>query len=211
MTAFIVSFTVWALLHSLTASRRFKTWARRQIGERAYEGLYRLAYNLFAILTILPVLYILWTQVPARVVWRIPAPFHWGAIAIQGIGLIGLLVAVMQTDVWEFAGIRQAINYLSGSERIQPRGELVTGGAYALVRHPLYFFSMLLIWFNPLVTVQTLIMNILFTIYFWAGSRVEERRLADTFGEEYEAYREQVPHLIPLKWPGNLINRETQR
>lgn len=203
MTALIISFTLWALGHSLTAGRRFKALVRRQIGERAYEGLYRLAYNLFAVLTLLPVLYVLWTQVPARVVWQIPAPFHWGAIAVQGIGVIGLIVALLQTDVWEFAGIRQAVNYLSGSERIQPRGELVTGGAYALVRHPLYFFSLLVIWFNPVITVQALFANILATIYLWAGSRVEERRLADTFGQKYEAYRERVPHLIPLKWPGN--------
>ena len=68
MVLFIISFIIWALLHSITASRRTKAVVRGWIGDRAYEGWYRLFYNVFSFVTILPVFYILWTQVPGTVV-----------------------------------------------------------------------------------------------------------------------------------------------
>ena len=61
--------------------------------------------------------------------------------------------------------------------------------------------SLLVIWFTPLMTLQTLIFNFFATMYLWAGSRVEERRLADFFGPAYVEYRQKVPGLIPIKLP----------
>ncbi len=95
--------------------------------------------------------------------------------------------------------MRQAARYFSGEAEINLPPKLVTGGMYALVRHPLYFFSLLVIWFTPLMTLQTLIFNCFVTLYLWAGSRVEERRLADFFGPEYEAYRRRTPGLVPIR------------
>ncbi len=201
MTTFILTFIVWAVVHSITADARVKDWVRRRLGERAHAGLYRLGYNLFAFLTILPVLSVLWAQVPDRLLWRIPAPFDWLALALQVVGLVGLVIALLQTDVWEFVGLRQAVNYLAGKERLLPPAKLVTGGMYAFVRHPLYFFSLLILWPNPTMTLQTLILNVMATAYLWAGSRVEERRLTAVFGEAYTTYKQRVPGLLPIKLP----------
>ncbi len=200
MVLFIISFIIWALLHSITASRRSKAKVRGWIGEQAYEGWYRLFYNVFSFVTILPVFYILWTQVPNTVLWQIPEPFNYGAVGLQLLGLVGLAISLWQTDIWEFVGLRQAWRYLQGEAEMTLPPKLVTSGTYAWVRHPLYFFSMLLLWFNPVMTLNSLLFNLLATGYFWAGSRVEERRLADYFGETYEAYRQRVPGLLPLPW-----------
>jgi protein-S-isoprenylcysteine O-methyltransferase Ste14 len=200
MIFFVISFIIWALLHSLTASRRVKAVVRGWVGDRAYEGWYRLFYNVFSFVTILPVFYFVWTQVPGTVLWEIPAPLNYGAILIQVIGLVGLAVSLWQTDIWEFVGLRQAWRYLQGEEEMTLPPKLVTTGPYAWVRHPLYFFSMLLLWFNPVMTLNSCLFNLLATGYFWAGSRVEERRLAHYFGEEYETYRQKVPGLVPLPW-----------
>jgi methanethiol S-methyltransferase len=59
---------------------------------------------------------------------------------------------------------------------------------------------MLLLWFSPVMTLNSFAFNLLASAYFWAGSRVEERRLADYFGETYEDYRKRVPGLFPLPW-----------
>lgn len=163
--------------------------------------MYRLGYNLFAFLTILPVLWVLWTQVPDRLLWRIPAPFDWLALGMQFVGFVGLIVALLQTDLWEFVGLRQAVNFLAGKEQLLPPAKLVTGGMYAFVRHPLYFFSLLILWPNPTMTLQTLILNVMATMYLWAGSRVEERRLTAVFGEAYTIYQQRVPGLLPIRWP----------
>lgn len=203
MTTFILSFILWAVVHSITADARVKDGVRRHLGERAHAGLYRLGYNFFAFLTILPVLWALWTQVPNRLLWQIPAPWDWLALAVQLVGLVGLVVALLQTDVWEFVGLRQAVNYFARKERLLPPAKLVTGGMYAFVRHPLYFFSLLILWPNPTMTLQTLVLNVMATAYLWAGSRVEERRLTAVFGEAYITYKQRVPGLLPIKLPLN--------
>lgn len=195
----IVAFGAWALAHSLTAARPFKRWVRERMGVRAYDGLYRLAYNIFSVLTILPLLYLLATRVPSTLVWRAPAPLSFLFVAVQIGGLVGLAASLLQTDVWRFAGVRQALNYVRGAEDPDPPGILVRSGAYRLVRHPLYFFSMLFIWFTPIMTLNTLVFNVLATVYFYAGALHEERRLAAEFGEHYERYRQQVPAFLP--WP----------
>ena len=200
MILFISSFIVWALLHSLMAARRTKAVVRGWIGERAYAGWYRLFYNLLSFVTIIPVFYILWTQLPQTVLWQIPAPFSYGALAVQMIGLLGLAASLWQTDIWEFVGLRQAWRYLQGEDEMTLPPKLVTSGTYAFVRHPLYFFSMLLLWFTPVMTLNSFAFNLLASAYFWAGSRVEERHLAAYFGETYAAYRQRVPVLFPLPW-----------
>lgn len=201
MTTFIITFIIWALLHSLTAARRTKKWVRVRIGERPYQGLYRLAYNLFALITFVPVLWVTAVDLPNTQLWRIPTPWAYAANLVQLIGLAGLGVALFQTDFWDFVGLQQAVRYLRGEDEINLPPKLVTGGMYALVRHPLYFFSLLVIWFTPVMSLQTLIFNLFVTMYLWAGSRVEERRLADFFGPAYETYRRKTPGLVPIKLP----------
>jgi len=74
----------------------------------------------------------------------------------------------------------------------------VINGMYRFVRHPLYFFSLLALWSMPVMTVNLLMFNIGATLYFVIGSRVEERRLVQSYGEAYRAYQQRVPGLIPL-------------
>lgn len=203
MTTFIIVFMIWALLHSLTAARRVKNWVRARVGERPYQGLYRLFYNVLAGVTFVPVLWVTAVELPNTQLWRIPAPWSYAANLVQLIGLIGLGIALFQTDFWDFVGLRQAVRYLRGEAEINLPPKLVTGGMYALVRHPLYFFSLLVIWFTPVMTLQTLLFNFFVTMYLWAGSRVEERRLADFFGPAYAEYRARVPGLLPVRLAGS--------
>ena len=198
MTIFTLSFIGWALLHSVTAASFFKRSVRKQIGDEAYNGLYRLVYNLFATVTFLPVFYALYIYVPTTAVWNITTPYEWAFLLIRGGGAIGLIVSLLQTDLWEFAGIRQAIRYFAADKSAAPTPQLVTVGVYGWVRHPLYLFSMMMIWFSPLMTLNGLIFNLLVTLYFWIGSSYEEKRLETEFGAAYTAYKQRVPRFIPI-------------
>lgn len=203
MGPFVISFVLWAALHSLTAASGPKSVVRRLMGEHAYEGLYRLAYNLFSLVTFLPILYLLATQVPKTPLWAIPRPFNLLANLLQLAGLLGLAISLLQTDIWDFAGLRQAMQFLSNNPHPTAPPKLVTGGTYALVRHPLYFFSLIVLWFNPVVTLDVFIFNVLSTLYFGIGSRYEEKRLETFFGDAYRQYKRRVPYLLPLKLPGS--------
>ena len=195
----LVTFVVWALGHSLTAARPVKRLVRRTIGERTYAGFYRFVYNVVSFITFLPVLYVLAVYVPATVIWTVPLPWAWLMLGVQGVGLLGLIISLFYTDALSFLGLRQVWRYLQGVPDPDPPAEFVSAGPYALVRHPLYLFSLLAIWFTPVLTLNILLFNLLATLYFWLGSWHEERRLLAEFGRQYRHYQIKVPGFLP--WP----------
>lgn len=201
MVQLLLALVIWAIVHSLTAGSRFKTFVRRHLGERAYQATYRLAYNFFSAATLLPVFYLLATALPNQVLWSVPAPYRWLNLAAQGIALAGLALSLWQTDVWSFVGLRQFGRYLRGETLPDPPARFVTSGTYALVRHPLYLFSLLYLWARPEMTLSSLALCLWVTAYFLIGSIYEERRLIREFGEEYQLYRERVPRLLPVRLP----------
>ena len=193
----ILALAAFAVVHSLTAGLGLKPWLKRRLGERVVEGWYRLAYNVFSVITLLPV-GVLLVLLPDSVLYRIEGV---GAVLLrlaQAVGALGLVGALLVTDVWRFTGIRQAVAYLRGEPLPLPEPPLVINGMYRFVRHPLYFFSLLALWSMPVMTVNLLMFNIGATLYFVIGSRVEERRLVQSYGEAYRAYQQRVPGLIPL-------------
>jgi protein-S-isoprenylcysteine O-methyltransferase Ste14 len=196
---FLLSFIIWAVLHSLTAGPAGKERFRARFGQRAYEGWYRLIYNAFSVLSILPVMAALYLAVPAQNLWVIAKPWSNLALAARLLALIGLGFSLWQTDVLSFLGIRQLIRYWQGEPFPAAGDRFVESGTYAWVRHPLYLFSMIYIWLNPIMTLSTLSFNIMATLYFGIGSIYEEHRLQAAFGERYIQYRQRVPRFVP--WP----------
>ncbi|MFK7804298.1 MAG: NnrU family protein [Anaerolineae bacterium] len=202
MIGLIVSFVVWAIFHSITAAQGFKDWVARFTGERVYQGFYRLFYSAVSVITLLPVLYFYW-QLPDRPLYSVPAPFSWLMIGLQVAGFIGLTVSVLQSGALSFVGIQQAADYFSGNDIGKQSGlgeVLVIHGLYHYMRHPLYAFSMLLLWASPAMSRNSLILVLLISTYFVLGSFIEERRLEQDFGEAYADYRKQVSRFIPFVW-----------
>lgn len=191
-------FIIWALFHSLTAARPVKRRVRQKAGYRFYAGFYRLAYNVVATLSFLPVLYVLAVSIPPDTIWRVPWPWSLPLFAVQLLGVLGLVFSLLYTDALSFLGLRQAWRYLQGEPEPERPATFVSSGPYALVRHPLYFFSLLVLWFTPLLTLNVLLFNLLATLYFWLGAFHEEQRLLAEFGDQYRRYREEVPAFLPF-------------
>ncbi len=185
-------FAVYALLHSLLAARPVKEWLQGRFGPGMGRW-YRLAYNIFATVTLLPFFWLLAT-LPDRILYVVPSPWNRLMMAGQALAGLGFLVALFQTDLASFLGLAQ----LRG--RTQSEHErLVVRGMYAYVRHPLYFFSMLFLWLSPVMTVNSFTAYLVFTLYFYLGSLHEESRLRAAFGPAYRRYQEQVPMFLP-RW-----------
>lgn len=193
----VAALGMFAVTHSLLAGRGIKPWLKGRFGERAVEGWYRLAYNVLAVVLLLPAAaaYLL---LPDRTLYALGLP--WSALlrVVQVGALVGLVVSVQSTDLWAFAGLRQAAAYLRGERLPLPVEPLQQGGMYRYVRHPLYFFSLLLIWANPRMSLNMLLVNSLLTLYILVGSVVEERRLLRIYGAQYRAYQQSVSWLLPL-------------
>lgn len=185
----ILASALWGLVHSWLASHLFKDAARRALGE-SFMRWHRLLYNVFAVISVLPVLF-LSMILPDQKFYSVPAPFSFALNLVQALAAFALLIGVLQTGAWNFAGLYA----LTG---VEPKPDnLITGGLYRFVRHPLYSAGLLFIWFSPSMTVNRFVLYAAFTVYILIGAVFEERKLLKDFGEEYARYRAKTPMLIP--------------
>jgi protein-S-isoprenylcysteine O-methyltransferase Ste14 len=184
----ILAITLWAIFHSLLASTGIKDLFRRAFGNGVVK-FYRLFYNLYAAISILPILYLMVT-LPDKNLYQASAPYDYVMRVGQGLSIFFLLVAVFQTDILSFAGLRQLIQG-------EKTGKLVTSGLYGYVRHPLYAFSLAILWFSPIVSVNSFVVYLALTIYVLIGILFEERKLLREFGQQYADYRAVTPMLLP--------------
>lgn len=187
----LLAFAAYSLLHSVLAATPVKDWARRRFGEEPVKRGYRLFFNAVGVVTLLPVLaLVLW--LPDQPLYVVPTLLLPIILAGQALGLLVLAYSLVQTDVLEFAGLRQL-----GETPRQP--QLATGGAYAWVRHPLYTGTMLFLWLIPTMTLNWLAFILGVSLYFIIGARYEERKLEKFYGKAYGDYKARTPMFIP--WP----------
>ena len=177
-------------VHSLLASPGAKGLAQRGLGPAA-SRVYRLSYNILAVLSLLPGLALAWL-LPDRTIYTIPAPWVYLALVLQVLALVALAVGVWQTGLLPFSGLSQLLAPASEEQQ-----KLVTGGLYRWVRHPLYTASLVFIWLLPRMSANILVFNLGATLYILVGIVFEERKLLNTFGRAYAEYRQRTPMLIP--------------
>ena len=84
------------------------------------------------------------------------------------------------------------------------KGQLVTTGAYGIVRNPIY--SSVTFFVLPAVALMTLTwVYFVASVFLYVGVMVfigkEERQLTKAFGKDYEDYIARVDRLVPLKKP----------
>jgi protein-S-isoprenylcysteine O-methyltransferase Ste14 len=193
----LTALLLYGALHSLTAGLWWKRRVAALVGERAFLGLYRLAYSIVSVVTLLPILALMKVQ-PGGVVWSVSGMTASVLWVLRGMAGVGLALALRQFDGLRFLGIKEAIAYFHGQELPLPPERLATRGVYRLVRHPLYLFGIIALWASPSMTESFLGFALGATIYFLAGSLLEERSMARVFGADYAAYRKAVPWMIPF-------------
>jgi protein-S-isoprenylcysteine O-methyltransferase Ste14 len=84
------------------------------------------------------------------------------------------------------------------------KGNLVTTGAYCVVRNPIYSSVTFLIL--PAIALLTLTwVYLVVSVFLYVGVMifigVEEKQLTDAFGQQYEEYMASVDRLVPFKKP----------
>ena len=78
--------------------------------------------------------------------------------------------------------------------------ELVTRDVFSIVRHPMYFGSILLFFSFVILSnsVLALVVWILICVFYYFISRYEEKLLINKFGDKYKEYQKKVPMFIPF-------------
>jgi protein-S-isoprenylcysteine O-methyltransferase Ste14 len=182
----LFALAIWGVVHSFLASHFVKDMLSLKAGGADF---YRLAYNIFAVVSFVPVLYLM-RILPDQPIYQVSSPWNLAMFGGQLFAMLMLLIAFLQTDSLSFVGLRQ----LFEKEKL---GNLVTRGLYHVVRHPLYTFSLLFIWLTPSVSQNSLTVYIGATLYILIGTYFEERKLLRDFGEAYAQYKRRTPMIIP--------------
>ncbi|MHB8776966.1 MAG: methyltransferase family protein [Anaerolineales bacterium] len=182
----LLALVVWGIVHSFLATHFAKGIFRIKYGNMDF---YRLAYNLFAAISFLPILYWM-AALPNQVFYQISAPWSYLMLGGQLFSALMLGLAFLQTDALSFVGLRQLFDK-------ENTDGLVTRGLYRLVRHPLYTFGLLFIWLSPTVTQNSITVYAGATVYTLVGAYFEERKLLRDYGEAYAEYQRNTPMLIP--------------
>jgi len=186
----LLAVLAYGLLHSILSSLTIKAHARQWVGPTT-DRWFRLAYNLIAIFTLLPILFLPIFLIDKEI-YTIPYPWILLTLSIQVLAVVVLFVGIRQTGISSFIGLRQL---MLPEDTSPPR--LVTDGLYRYVRHPLYTAGLVIIWLIPILTWNMLALIIGLTAYIFIGAYFEERKLLREFGESYAAYRSRTPMLIP--------------
>jgi methanethiol S-methyltransferase len=124
-------------------------------------------------------------------------------------GVFFLAAAGMGWGVWALKAFdpygKGAIQAQLTGKPLRPQPFTIQG-PYLWVRHPLYFFVLVMLWSCPDLTADRLLFNLLWSGWIYVGTVFEEKDLVSDFGPVYQRYQKQVPMLLPWKGPGK-INR----
>lgn len=193
MAVLALSWLGYFALHSALASLRAKSWVAVHYPERM--PLYRLGFNMFAALALLPILWLM-ARHPGPSLWAWQGIGAWLANGLALAAVFGFMKSLDYYDTQEFLGLRQ---WKSRTRRVEDQEGFHLSPFHRYVRHPWYFFGLVLIWTRDM-NAAMLLSGAMITVYFIIGSRLEEMKLVIYHGEVYRRYMERVPGLIPLPW-----------
>jgi len=193
LTLLATSWVLYAALHSALASHAGKTWFRGHFPHRFQA--YRLMFNLLALALLLPPLWLLYSY-PGPPLWRWPAVLGWIADGAALAAAAGFLWTMRAYDSGEFLGLRQLRQ--SAAEVLRPT-PLRLSWVHRFVRHPWYFFGLVILWTREM-NAALLVTALILSLYVAVGSRREESDLIARYGHQYREYRKRVPALFPLPW-----------
>ena len=191
----VVGWVLWCTFHSTLISITVTEYMKSKLGNGF--RFYRFFYNVVSVATLIPLVYY------SRMIQEAPV-FYWeGPLAIIQVFLLAasiyLFVAGGRHYNWaQFCGIAQ-IRAGRAEGSLSRCDSFVVSGIHRIIRHPWYLGGMIIVWVQNL-SVSTILINIIISVYFIVGSFLEERKLVREFGDKYREYQQSVSMLFPWRW-----------
>ena len=177
--------------HSVMLRKSFRRWLAKFIRAEYHGALFTIASGV-----VLLILVAFW-QKSAYVLATPQGIIRWLMRAVFILAILGSYWGFRALGSFDAFGLSPILNNLRGKD--PPPLPFIVRGPYRWVRHPLYFFCLLLIWSCPDLSLDRLLYNILWSTWIIVGSVFEERDLLADFGESYRDYQRKVPMLIPWR------------
>jgi hypothetical protein len=180
--------------HSGMMRSSFRTRLASIIPRHYHPSIYAIASGIT-----LTAVALFWIQSPT-VLYRFEGLVRLLARLVSLFAIAGFWWGVRSLASFDTFGLAPLKIHLSGKPLRAPNFTL--RGPYLWVRHPLYFFVLVLIWSAPDMSSDRLLFNVLWTLWIVLGAYLEEKDLVAEFGETYRHYQKNVPMLFPCRFPG---------
>lgn len=190
------------ILHSTLASLHAKRWFASKFPR--FTPAYRLAYNVLAIALLIPPLWMMWSM-DWPSLWMWSGIWQWLATGLALLAISGFLWSLRYYSGADFLGLEQLQHQVRTADT---QGPFTISPLHRFVRHPWYFFGLVIIWTRDM-DAAFLLTATLITLYFIIGSHLEENKLIQHYGDAYRRYQQLVPGLVPLPW--RFLDKETQQ
>jgi len=177
--------------HSIMIRKTVRKKISEHIGAEYYAAFYSIVSGIILIIMIL-----LW-QKSSEKIFAVEGLTYWMLRALFFISLAGFYWGITSLRSFDPFGVNE-INRKIYNKLSKPI-PLSVNGAYKFMRHPLYFFLLIMIWASPELTSDRLVFNILWSAWIFVGAMFEERDLISEFGDQYREYQKKVPMIIPYK------------
>jgi methanethiol S-methyltransferase len=185
--------SVLSLVFFLQHSGMVRRSAKKRLAKRIPAVYLAAIYSITSGIALIG-LVVLW-QSTDQFVFRLTGPGRWLSACVALLAVAGFAWGVRALGEFDPFGIHALKATLHGAASAP--SPFVARGPYLHVRHPLYLFTLLLIWSTPRLSTDQLLLNVLWTAWMIVGTKLEERDLVAEFGQTYRQYQSTVPMLIP--------------
>jgi len=183
--------SVFALQHSIMARPAFKHVWTKLIPKAAERSTYIVMTCVALVL-----IFVFWQPLPTPV-WDATGTRTGTALsALFWVGWLVVLSSTFMIDHFDLFGLKQIYANLRSRQATQPG--FLKVGLYRLVRHPIMTGFLIAFWAAPSMTVGHLLFALVTTGYIIiAVLYLEEKDLIAELGDDYHAYRRDVPAFVP--------------
>ncbi len=129
---------------------------------------------------------------------ELSGPWRWFANSLFCAAVAGTGWGAWALLPFDPLGTAPIKAHLAGRPQPAP-APFAVRGPYLWVRHPLYFFVLVMLWSRPDLTADRLLFNLMWSGWIYAGTLLEEKDLLAEFGDVYRRYQAIVPMLLPWK------------
>jgi ferredoxin-type protein NapG len=186
---------LFILPHSMFARGLGRRWLNMPFGPCGERPLYVFATGVSLIL-------LAWA-------WQASGPVLWAAEGVAAVLMRTVQVAGLVLAVWA-AFVVGAASMLGlphlralARGRKEPSAELIALPPYSLIRQPLNLGILMALAAMPEVTLDRLLLGIVFAIWILLVAPFEERDAEMEFGEGYTVYLDRTPRWLPHRRPPN--------